>query len=251
MAKVVMLNEQREVVSWNEALQQFLFFKKAQGLTQSTVNDYRSRITAFFKRYDCWQDEKKTKYSVLEYMSQEIAPSTYNLRLIYLRAFLNWCIEENYMMFANPLKGFKRRIADARIVDIFEADLKKLLAAPDQKTFVGLRDYALILLTLDTGLRPSEARSLKSNDFNFNTLIVHIRAEQAKTRTQRSLPILPITAKTTKKLINARHPEWEASGTVFCTFEGNLMDRQDWSRRLHYYSKKRQRLRPNKGAFVF
>ena len=202
------------------------------------MKDYRSRITAFFKRYDCWQDEKGTKNSILEYMSEKIAPSTYNLRLNYLRAFFNWCIDENYMMYTNPLKAFKRRKADARIVDISEADLKRLLAAPNQNTFVGLRDYALILLTLDTGIRPSEARSLRPYDFNFSTLIVHIRAEEAKTRTQRSLPILPITAKTIKSLISARHPEWDENGTVFCTFEGNYMDRQDWSRRLNYYSSK-------------
>ena len=238
MARVVKLNKKVEEVTWEEALKHFLFFKKAQGLTEATVKDYRSRITSFFKRYNCWQDEMATKNSILEYMSEEVAPSTYNLRLVYLRAFFNWCIDENYMMFANPLKGFKRRKADARIVDISEADLKKLLAAPDQTTFVGLRDYAFILLTLDTGIRPSEARSLRPNDFNFNTLIVHIRAEEAKTRTQRSLPLLPITAKAIRKLINVRHPEWEENGTVFCTFEGNHMDRQDWSRRMNYYSKK-------------
>ncbi|HFL3236709.1 TPA: hypothetical protein ACG3KH_004146, partial [Clostridioides difficile] len=43
--------------------------------------------------------------------------------------------------------------------------LQALLAAPDQRTFVGLRDYTLIVLTLDTGIRPSEAMKLIPQDF--------------------------------------------------------------------------------------
>lgn len=38
------------------------------------------------------------KQSLLEYLAYKIMPATFNLRLIYLRTFYNWCIEEGYMV---------------------------------------------------------------------------------------------------------------------------------------------------------
>ena len=44
-----------------------------------------------------------------------------------------------------------------------------------------------------------------------------VRAEVAKTRTRRTLPISPTTAKATSKLLSVRHPEWENAVPVFCS----------------------------------
>ncbi|MCL6558201.1 MAG: site-specific integrase, partial [Firmicutes bacterium] len=68
--------------------------------------------------------------------------------------------------------------------------LKKLLDMPDQTTFSGLRDYALLLLQLDTGIRPKEALSLEVSDINLQACEVYVRAETAKTRIARTLPIV-------------------------------------------------------------
>ncbi|WP_372237770.1 tyrosine-type recombinase/integrase [Paenibacillus sp. P46E] len=62
--------------------------------------------------------------------------------------------------------------------------LIKLLSLPKRDTFVGLRDYALILLTLDTGIRPKEALSLIIPDFNAHSQEIYITSEKAKTRVQ-------------------------------------------------------------------
>lgn len=51
---------------------------------------------------------------------------------------------------------------------------------PDQSTFVGMRDYTLILLTLDTGIRPSEALGLLPDNLNLMTGSIYIPAAKAK-----------------------------------------------------------------------
>ena len=58
--------------------------------------------------------------------------------------------------------------------------LKKLLSLPDKKTFAGYRDYALMIFTLDTGIRPGEALSLKEADFTLSSLEVRVPAPVAK-----------------------------------------------------------------------
>lgn len=171
----------------------------------------------------------------MEFMSDKIAPVTYNLRLIYLKAFFDWCVDEGYLD-KNPLEKFKKRKAEPRIVDISEDILKKLLKLPDRSTFAGLRDYALILFTLDTGIRPSEALQLKKENFDLHHLVVTVPATSAKTRTTRTLPILPQTAEVIWKLIKVRHPSWDDNIPVFCSSDGTPLRHRSWSYRMRKYS---------------
>jgi integrase/recombinase XerD len=63
---------------------------------------------------------------------------------------------------------------ETRIVNIDEDALGKLVSAPNLNTFAGIRDYALILLQLDTGIRPKEALTLIETDVCFNPMLVNI-----------------------------------------------------------------------------
>lgn len=89
---------------------------------------------------------------------------------------------------SDALEGLKRRKDEGCIVSVKDNVLKRLLELPDRRTFAGLSDYALILLTLDSSIRPSEALSLIPPDINFRAREVYVRAEVAKTRTRRIVP---------------------------------------------------------------
>ncbi|RYD05022.1 hypothetical protein N752_11705 [Desulforamulus aquiferis] len=106
--------------------------------------------------------------------------------------------------------------------------MQQLLTLPNQKTFSGLRDFALIMLTLDTGIRPKEAFSLLESDINLKNYSVEVRAQIAKTRVSRSLPILPATAQVIKKLLSARHPDWNNNVPVFSTADGTFLNACTW-----------------------
>ena len=70
------------------------------------------------------------------------------------------------MLSDNPLAGFKKRNDEGRFVQIDEKVLSDLLLLPDQRTYAGLRDYALLLDFLDTGIRLKEAFSLMEIDYD-------------------------------------------------------------------------------------
>jgi site-specific recombinase XerD len=224
--------------TWEEALEEFLFWKRAQAVSETTVNDYRRVIALFFRRYPEAVEHGQFRSCVLKHMAQPgISPSTYNLRLVYIRAFFAWCLQEGLIK-RNPLAGFKRRKAASRIVSIDEAVLTRLLELPDKSTFVGLRDYALLLLTLDTGIRPSEALQLLVGDCNLRSLEITVRAEAAKTRDWRTLPVSPVTGNAINELIAVRPSTWDTAGSVFCTWEGRQLSLEGWRARLDYYSEK-------------
>jgi len=74
------------------------------------------------------------------------------------------------------------------------------LKLPDQSAFVGLRDYAMLLITLDTRIRPSEMCTLLESDFDFAGGQVRIRPEITKTSVWRILPISPKTVQAVREI---------------------------------------------------
>ena len=68
-------------------------------------------------------------------------------------------------MLAIPPKRFDR----ALITYLTEPEIDALLAAPDQRTWTGRRDHALLLLAVQTGLRVSELTGLTCGDVHLGT----------------------------------------------------------------------------------
>ncbi len=226
----------RKNASWEDAAAEFIYFKMTEGRAELTIKDYKYHLNRFFSLYPDAFNPDLARKCILKYMSDKIKPATYNIRLAYLRNFFTWCVHEGLLP-SDPTEGLKKRKDEGRIVSIDDNMLIKLLELPDRGTFTGLRDYALILLTLDTGIRPGEALSLLPSDVNIRSREVCVQAEVAKTRTRRTLPISPATAKAISKLLSVRHPEWEENVPVFCSQDGTKMSRQSWYHRVKEYSK--------------
>lgn len=222
--------------SWETALARFLEFKRAEGVSETTQNDYTQHVGRFMRKFtNAWSTSDRLSAAAFEYLAEDVAPSTYNNRLIYLRTFFNWCVEKG-IIGMNPLANIKKRKAEPRIVNM-EADvLRDLLKLPDQSRYTGLRDYTLILLTLDCGIRPSEALRLLPGDFNERAHEIIVPAKIAKTRSSRTLPLADVSVRALRKLILARSDDWGSDTPIFCTYEGRVMSRHTWGDRLEMYS---------------
>lgn len=233
--KGLVVQLRKKPASWQEVVEDFLSWKQAEGRSKRTVQDYRDTLRLFFTRHpEAWQGD--VRKAAFEFLSSQEKAASYNVRLSYLKQFFNWCVREGIFP-ENPLAGFRKRKDSGRVVNLDVETLQKLLALPDRETFAGLRDYAIILLTLDTGIRPKEAFSLLPGDINLRSLEVYVRADVAKTRAARTLHISPVTAEAIRKLLAARHPSWKDTVPVFCTCEGRPMDRHSWGGRMEIYSR--------------
>lgn len=62
-----------------------------------------------------------------------------------------------------------KRFDQALITYLTEAEITALLAAPDQSTWTGRRDHALLLLACQTGLRATELTRLTVGDVHLGT----------------------------------------------------------------------------------
>ena len=117
-------------------------------------------------------------------------PRTRNLRLAAIHSFFRYVSlrEPAYAaicqrILAIPTKRFERKTIEF----LTSAETQALLAAPDLSTSTGRRDRAMILLTVQTGLRVSELTGLRCKDIVLATG-AHVRC-QGKGRKERCTPL--------------------------------------------------------------
>jgi site-specific recombinase XerD len=123
-----------------------------------------------------------------------VVARTRNLRLTALHSFFRYASYEVPThaaqigrVLAIPAKKFTR----ALVPFLDRAEVDALLAAPDQRTWSGRRDHALILLAVQTGLRLSELIGLHNDDLNLHTGS-HVRVV-GKGRKERCTPLSKAT----------------------------------------------------------
>lgn len=94
---------------------------------------------------------------------------------------------------AIPSKRFERTLVSF----LSDEETQELLDAPDKTTFIGRRDYALLLVAVQTGLRVSELVGLTRRDVVFGTG-PHVRCT-GKGRKERITPLTKTTASVLKE----------------------------------------------------
>lgn len=214
----------------------FLMYKKATGIAPRTLLDYERLLSLFFSRHPDALDHPRER--TMEFLSGYENPSSYNIRFQNLKVFWDWTMREGYFRGdRHPLDGLKKRRPRGRIVQLEEKEVHALLQQPDKNTYAGFRDYCLLLLQIDTGIRPGEALQLMSDDFHREKGEVVVRAEVAKTRTPRILPLAAPTVAAIGKLLTHRPDSW-TDAPIFATETGTRLQVMSWTRRVSKYGKR-------------
>ena len=113
-----------------------------------------------------------------------------NARLAAIRSFYHYAALEApqhsgviQRVLAIPYKRLSRRLVDY----LTRPEIEALLGATDKKTWLGRRDHAILLTTVQTGLRLSEITGLRQQDVFFG-VGAHVRCE-GKGRKERCTPL--------------------------------------------------------------
>ena len=115
---------------------------------------------------------------------------TRNIRLAAIHSFFNFLAlsEPRYSALIHRVLAIPNKRFDHKSIEFLtRAEIDALLAAPDQKTWTGRRDRALILLAIQTGLRVSELINLKCQDIILGSG-AHVRC-RGKGRKDRCTPL--------------------------------------------------------------
>jgi integrase/recombinase XerC len=224
---------------WPTLAEEFLSVKAAQGRAARTLADYREHLAAFVRAHPEAARAEELRPALLAYVQERatLAPATYNLDFEYLRAFVRWLLDERHLR-EDPMRGLHKRRDEGRARALDEGLLGRLLALPDTRSYVGLRDRAMLLLTLDTGIRPGEALGLVPTDVDFATRTVLVPAGEAKTRRPRTLPLSPATLAVLRRLLAARPAWFGADAPLLASESGGRLNRNTWNGRICDYARR-------------
>jgi site-specific recombinase XerD len=117
-----------------------------------------------------------------------------NLRLTAIRSFFRYAALEvpQQAVLIQRVQAIPNKKQPRPLVDFLtRPELEALLAAPNQTTWLGRRDHALLLTAVQTGLRLSEITNLRQGDVVLR-FGAHVRC-QGKGRKERCTPLAKLT----------------------------------------------------------
>jgi integrase/recombinase XerD len=199
-----------------QAIDLFIHAKVTEGLKERTIRDHKNSLLCF----KSWLQEQHsdikhvneiTTHVIREYVyylmnerqlydghpykpkqlkrENKLKASTLNMRVTRLKVFFNFLVNENIIL-TNPADKIKKlRVEEDTIGAFTDEQVELLLAQPDRKTYVGNRDYIIMRLMLETGMRINEVLSLRVSNIDFQTRLITLTGAQNKNRRVRVIPI--------------------------------------------------------------
>lgn len=139
---------------------EFLAAKKAAGARPATMRAYHYRLGYFVQ----WiGDRKIDRASIRAYLTHlsktKTNPITINNYLCDVSAFCSWLVQEGALE-TNPSAKIKQKVPKRRPASYSRDHIRALLKVAN------IRDKALVLVLLDTGLRVSELVQLRRDSFD-------------------------------------------------------------------------------------
>ena len=178
-----------------------------------------------------WQESPYIK------ASGGLSPFTVQTYIRPIRSFWSWLCSEGHTE-ANPLRRLKIPKAPRKIIQTFSQDqINSMLKACDLHSPIGYRDYVIILLFCDTGIRVSELINLEMDDVDLLLSTLTITGKGDK---QRIVPFGGYVRRILRRYMNNHRikPESRVIKTLFLTQEGLPMKRRRVLLRIRQIGKK-------------
>ncbi|MFD1445776.1 tyrosine-type recombinase/integrase [Oceanobacillus profundus] len=248
-------------LTMEQAIDLVIAGKSAEGLRERTLRDYRNDwkyfVTWLEKNYEIETVDELSpqifrdyisylKYDALKYDGHKfikteqgigLSDTTINIRLRVYRAMFNY-LEREDLIEVNPISSVRLLKQDIDLTNCFtDEEVKEVLRQPNQRDYVGFRDYVAMILLLDSGIRANELLSLRKGDVDFQTRFITLGGEKNKNRKPRIVPISAHTVKLMLQLINENKKHF-STDRIFLSSYGEPLGQNHFNKRLKYYAEK-------------
>ncbi|WP_145410719.1 tyrosine-type recombinase/integrase [Paenibacillus xylanexedens] len=201
----------KQQLSFEDLLHSFILDCKVKNLSPLTLRFYqysaKQMKEAFLAQqvpFDIYTVSiREIKNHFIAYLfDQGRSDNTVNGRIKAIKQFFKYLFEEGWLTenVANDLHVVKAKklmiqtFTKEQVVSIFEQ--------PDKKTFSGYRDFTMMMVLLETGMRISELCNLKIDDIFFKEL--KIRITKGKGGRARRVPFQQTCGKIIRKYLDVR-----------------------------------------------
>ena len=195
------------------ALKTYLLACKVEDKTPATLDSYNRRLTGF-SRFIAEHDLADTPQNITVHhirlfmlSLKEHGLDTVTIDAYYrvLRTFFNWLVAEGVISHT-PMTNIKKPRLPKKLIKPFSTqDIQRMILLTSGNRFRDVRNRAVILLFLDTGIRLNELSNIQLKDIDFDRETIRIYGKGNKER------IVRIGRNTQKALLRyllMRHDEY-------------------------------------------
>ncbi|MFD2332250.1 tyrosine-type recombinase/integrase [Cohnella sp. GCM10020058] len=196
-AKRLAKRSNETIDAYSQALGQFRKWHAEKGappIDSEFIRDY-IRFLSFEKTR--WDDHPTSPSAGVGLSARTVNNVIRNMKI-----FFNYLVSERVIN-DTPLDSIDYQTEEKETFEVFtDEDVLKLLSAPNRRVYTGRRDYCMMLVLIDGGLRIGELTNLRKTDINLKLRQIVVRGEIAKTKTTRVVPMSQRTIKELETLIN-------------------------------------------------
>lgn len=221
-------------------LDEWVKFLHRKGLSPFTIDGYVDHLKVIIKHLPPHETletltAEKFETFVFDPMREEgYASNTINGRVKALRQFYNYLVAKRYVLsnVANNIQLVKNK--NHAIPSLSKEQIHTLLRQPNLSTFTGFRDFTLIQLMLDCGIRLREATELTTSQVDLEQR----RLKDVYGKNGRFEDI-PLSKPMCRQLSEYLEERGEVPSTaLFVTIDGAPLSRRHFQERLSEYGKK-------------
>ncbi|WP_281976051.1 tyrosine-type recombinase/integrase [Halobacillus litoralis] len=210
-----------------------LFFEECllKSLRPHTLKYYREQFNAI-KRPIVTMTARDVKSLIKEMQDNGLKVTTINSRLRAIRSLFNF-LHKNKHIKTNPMANIKLLKERKKAVkSLSDKQVKALFDLCNKRTFVGVRDYTILMLFIDTGIRLNELAGIQVADVQGESILIR----QTKTYFER---LLPISKKMQEQLdIYIRIRGKANTEKLFINQDGDELKPRSVQNRLAHYAKR-------------
>lgn len=196
-----------------EAFLEYIHVTRA--LSATTLKAYRSDLESLENELEKPLIALESQM-VLEALSKYQNKRTLNRKFSAVNSFFDFCYKQQFSDEQNKIKFAKIPKLLPKFLS-FET-IQKSLKLIDRSSWIGKRDYALILFLYATGTRISECLALKHSDIEGEWL----RIRHAKGDKERIIPVAQVALDALKEYLEDFAQEKEY---IWCNYKGNKLSR--------------------------
>ncbi len=189
-------------------------------LALSTIHGYNRTLADFFvylyKQDKSYCIENVTTENILEYLAslrRRISPVSVRDYYRVLRVFFRYLYSSRYIT-VNPIAVIKQPKVSKKIIPSFtNKEIQRILDCYDKNTFLGFRNYVIMVTFFSTGIRKTELQRLKMSDVILDADYIVINGKGSK---QRHIPISPVFKRIIEKYLKKRKEHLREQQALEC-----------------------------------
>lgn len=200
-----------DTYDFDENLEMFLQTVRARNRSSHTVDFYRNVLRVF--RNTLEKQGLTTKINritsdmiernfIAYYLDvRKLKYSTVATKLRGVRAFFNWAVDRGILV-SSPMEYIVINNPKHASVETYTRDqIRDILGQPNLETFVGFRDYTIMIILLETGVRVRELSDIKLEDVRWSDYQILIHGKNGD---DRLVPFQVQAGRVLKRYLKAR-----------------------------------------------